>query len=41
MAMYGIYNADAEKLINTVLHIHKTTSYNERLFIGQQSTLSL
>ena len=41
MLMYGIYNAEMlEKLINTVHHIHNTTSSHERLFTGQQSSLS-
>ena len=40
--MYGIYNAEIlEKLINTVHHIHNTTSSHERLFAGQQSSLTL
>ena len=40
--MYGVYNAEIlEKLINTVHHIHNTTSLHERLFAGQQSTLTL
>ena len=30
-----------EKLINTVHHIHNTTSLHERLFAGQQSSLTL
>ena len=42
MLMYGIYSADTlEKLINTVHHIHNTTSSHERLFAGQQSSLTL
>ena len=42
MLMYGIYNAETlEKLINTVHHIHNTTSLHERLFVGQQSSLTL
>ena len=41
MLMYGIYNAETlEQLINTVHHIHNTTS-NERLSAGQQSSLTL
>ena len=33
MVMYGIYNAETlEELINTVHHIHNTTSSNEKLF---------
>ena len=40
--MYGIYNVEMlEKLINTVHHIHNTTSSHERLFPGQQSSLTL
>ena len=40
--MYGIYNAEMlEKLINTVYHIHNTTSSHERLFAGQQNSLTL
>ena len=42
MLMYGIYNGETlEKLINTVHHIHNTTSLHERLFAGQQSSLTL
>ena len=42
MLMYGIYNAETlEKLINTVHNIHNTTSSYERLFAGQQSSLTL
>ena len=42
MLMYGVYNADMlEMLINTVLHIHNTTSSHGRLFAGQQSSLTL
>ena len=42
MLMYGVYNAETlEKLINTVHHIHNTTSLHERLFAGQQSSLTL
>ena len=38
--MYGVYNADMlEKL--TVHQIHNTTSSHERLFAGQQSSLTL
>ena len=33
MFMYGVYNTDTlERLINTVHHIHNTTSSHERLF---------
>ena len=42
MFMYDIYNAETpEKLISTVHHIHNTTSSLERLFAGQQSSLTL
>ena len=42
LVMYGIYNTETlEQLINTVHHIHNTTSSNERLFAGQVSSLSL
>ena len=42
MLMYGLYNAETlEKLINTVHNIHNTTSSHERLFVGQQSSLTL
>ena len=42
MLMYGIYNAEMlEKLVSTVHHIHNTTSLHERLFAGQQSSLTL
>ena len=42
MLMYGIYHAETlEKLINTVYSIHNTTSLHERLFAGQQSSLTL
>ena len=42
MLMYGIYNAETlEKLIKTVHNIHNTTSSHERLFAGQQSSLTL
>ena len=42
MLMYGIYNAEMlEKQINTVHNIHNTTSSHERLFAGQQSSLTL
>ena len=40
--MYGVYNAETlEKLINTVHHMHNTTSSQERLFAGKQSSLNL
>ena len=42
MLMYGIYNVEMlEKLINTVHNINNTTSSHERLFAGQQSSLTL
>ena len=42
MLMYGIYNGETlEKLNNTVHNIHNTTSSHERLFDGQQSSLTL
>ena len=42
MLMYGVYNAATlEKHINTVHHIHNTTSSHERLFAGQQCPLTL
>ena len=42
MLMYDIYNAKTlEKLMDTVHNIHNTTSLHERLFVGQQSSLTL
>ena len=42
MLMYGIYKAETlEQLVNTVHCIHNTTSSNEKLFAGQQSSLTL
>ena len=42
MLMYGIYNAEKlEKLINSVHNIHNTTSSHDRLFAGQQGSLTL
>ena len=42
MIMYGIYNAETlEQLISTIHCIHNTTSSNEKLFAGQQSSLTL
>ena len=38
LLMYGIYNV--EKLINIVYQIHNTASSHERLFTGQQSSLT-
>ena len=42
MLMYSIYNAETlERFINTVHQIHNTISSHERLFAGQQSSLTL
>ena len=42
MLIYSIYNIEIlEKLINTVHHIHNTTSSHEKLFAGKQSSLTL
>ena len=42
LLMYGIYDAETlEKLKSIVYHIHNTTSSHERLFAGQQSSLTL
>ena len=42
MLMYGVYNAETlEKLTDTVHQMHNTTSSHERLFAGQQSSLTL
>ena len=42
MLKYGVYNAETlEKLTNTVHNIHNTTFSHERLFVGQQSSLTL
>ena len=42
MLMYGVYNTEMfKKLINTVHNIHNTISSHERLFAGQQSSLTL
>ena len=42
MLMYSVYNVETlEKLINTVHNIHNTTLSHERLFKGQQSSLTL
>ena len=42
LLMYSIYNAEMlKKLINTVHNIHNTTSLHERLFVGQQCSLTL
>ena len=42
MLMCGVYNTEMlGKLIDTVHWIHNTTSSHERLFAGQQSTLTL
>ena len=41
MLMYDVYNTEMlEKLINNVNHIHNTTSSHERLFAGQQNSLT-
>ena len=40
--MYGVYNAETlQRLINTLHQMHTTTSLQERLFAGQQSSLTL
>ena len=42
MLIYGVYNAETlENLINTVHNIHNTTSLHDRLFAGQQGSLTL
>ena len=42
MLMYGIYNAETlKKFTDTVHQMHDTTSSHERLFAGQQSSLTL
>ena len=42
MLMYSIYNTETlEKFLNIVHNIHNTTSSYERLFAGQQSSLTL
>ena len=42
MLMYDIYNTEMlEKHINTVYNIHNITSSHEKLFAGQQSSLTL
>ena len=42
MLIYSVCNTETlEKLINTVQHIHNTTSSHEKLFAGQQSLLTL
>ena len=42
MPIYGVCNAEPlGKLINTVHHIHNTTSSLERLFAGQYISLTL
>ena len=41
MLMYGIYDVETlEKLINTVHNMDNTISSHERLFAGQQSSLT-
>ena len=40
--MYGVHNVETlEKLMTTVNNIHNTTSSHERLFAGQQSSMTL
>ena len=40
--MYGIYNAETlEKLINTLHNMRSMTSLHERLFVGQNNSLTL
>ena len=42
MLMYDIYNAETlEKLIDMLHQIHNMTLSHERLFTGQQSSLTL
>ena len=42
MLIYGICNAETlENLITTVHNIHNTTSSSEKLFVGQQSSLTI
>ena len=42
MHMYSVYNTEtSKKLINTVNHIHSTILSYERLFAGQQRSLTL
>ena len=42
MLIYGVYIAETlGMVINTVHHIHSITSSHERLFAGQQSSLTL
>ena len=42
MLMYGIYNAETlDKLISTVHDIHDTAFSHERLFVGQQSLMTI
>ena len=42
MLMYSIYNSETlEQLINTIHHIHNTTTCNKKLFVGQHSTAIL
>ena len=42
MLMYGIYSAETlGKLITTVHNIHSTSSSHERLFVGQQSSITI
>ena len=40
--MYGIYNSETlEKLIDTVHKMHNATTPNEKLFTGQQNSITL
>ena len=42
MLMFGIYNMETlEKMITTVHNIHNTTSSQEKLFAGKQSSLTI
>ena len=42
MLMYGVYKAGMlEKLINTVHSMHNMTLSHDRLFAGQQSSLTV
>ena len=41
MVMYGVSNTKTlDKFINIVHNIHTTTTFHERLFAGQQSSLA-
>ena len=41
MLICGVYNVETLEQLNTVHSIHNTTSSNEKLFAGQQSSLIL